>query len=226
MRAFAFAFAFALSLFTLGCTAEPDPNDTTGFEDIDTSEEGSCNVTVEEEYALDVATPLNLSGADVLFRTERTHPSALVYPDDSSVQLDVTLSYDGGIVTYYEREIEGAVDATLSSWCSDSVEVEAIVELESADGAFSESFDILLKSRLKDLSWWSHTLDVGELGGDYVFTEVDPAEFDVLTVTFEGEFDLDGSGGTIHAVGESSDGDTASATLIEVADWRPPVTGG
>jgi len=203
--------------------ADSDTNPV-GFEPIDTSD-GSCELLEERALQLNEEAPIGISGDDILLRAEGFHLSTLHYPDETSLPIEVTVTYSAGAVTFFDREVEGSPDAETVAACIDTVEVAVIMDISSEDGIFDETgLPVHIVGIIENESSWSTTLNLEDLGGTYEVTEVDPTAFTDIEIAIEGTFVTQGSGGVIEGLGWADGRRTTGAEPVSfaIAEWVPP----
>jgi len=140
----------------------------------------------------DAVCALGFSADDVL--TVVTGPaSAAATWTDGGAATTVTISASlAGDVVYHDRSpVEdtggpgdtGYATGAPDDGCADWLEVPVTLGLATDDGAFDESVVASILAMDPASLWGSAELDWSALGGSYVFTEIDPAEWDEVSLS-------------------------------------------
>lgn len=100
------------------------------------------------DLELDATTDLGFSAAEVLAWLEAAHTSSLVLADESTGRdLTVTVTATGAARWVDQSEAESSdtgAQPAIAAVCDDFVELDAVVEFATADGAFAESWEVTL----------------------------------------------------------------------------------
>ena len=142
--------------------------------------------------AQDVASPLGFSADDVLVVVSGPASAAATWTDGgagTTVTIGATLAGD---VVYHDRspvedtggpEDTGPAPGAPDDACVDWLEVPITMALATDDGAFDESVPASILAMDTGSLWASAELDWAALGGSYVFTEIDPSEWDSVSLS-------------------------------------------
>lgn len=213
-----------LALLLVAC-GEPDDS-TSGIRTKGpvNSAEGSCVVVSETELAVDeqAPTPLNFSAQQALNELAggTNEINTLFWPDQMSTSVNVVFAHDGGAPTMVVRETQGILSQQELVRCFTALEIPGTLTFTTGDGAFTETFDVILKAKdRKDAAFYIE-VSQGSLVGSWTPTTSGlDAGLTGLTMVFDGEMTSLGSDGLIKGV-------EASGTEHEVATWAPPPTQG
>ena len=212
-----------LLLLLAGTACAPSDGGQVGEENF------GCVAAFTEELAVDDSTPLGFSVAEVLTLAQGTHQSPLVWADDSSTVLRVTMSY-ASRATYQDREwrstdaTNGGAEPDLGSAdCLDILNIEMNVQLMTDDGALNESFSVDLQAALVTEAAFYSSLD--PLIGSLAVEGFAPAgSFSSYSAALDLVIDADGIAGTISGLAETaasgdSDDGAVSATQYPIASF-------
>lgn len=191
-------------------------------------EEGArCEASSSTTLARDEVSPLGFTPAEVLAFTEGTHVGELVWADGPTTDVTVSVTFEGGSIAFVDYEVvtDDGAEPAAEIGCADLVEVEERVAVVSADGAFDESFTVVLGAASADAMTGVHALD--DVNGTFtVGDHVDVSDYDAVSAWLDLRFDASGSSGTVAAQG-TIEGDpddpesTSSATNLDVGAWAP-----
>ena len=180
--------------------------------------------------ALDEASALGFSGADMLALAEGGFDETLTWAADSSTTpIHISVGYAEGEVRFVDSEAvypegEGETPA-IGVECEDFVEVDVSVVVTTTDGALDETYELALISFEGTHISTSASFDHTEMGGSYEFTLMDPSEYDDVTHGLDMAFDAAGSSGELTAMAEGCDDDctgdecTCWASIDTIASW-------
>ncbi len=220
--ALAFLTVASASLAAAGCES-PQSGGQIGGED------ARCVAVTTTPLGPDEASPFGYSPNELVAAIggARTVPLAWAKGGSTELTLTVTPAIDGAAFVDYEYEDAGGDGAQPEIGCEDAVEVPASISFHTADGAFDETLSLTLSSRAADRAAFFHELDLDSLTGTYEVTEVDPADYESVSVFVTAEVDATTVTGTVSGQAaspcESGDPDgTCSADMFEVATFPAP----
>jgi hypothetical protein len=173
---------------------------------------------------LDEATALGLTAADVLAIADGDHQASLAWDKGGSTGLAVSVTADATSARYVVRDWQdnGPGVAEPAMDCLDVIEIDAVTGFATEDGAFAESWTTTLSASDPGLVLLGASVAPDAIAGSYQVTEVDPAQYDELTLFFDLAIDASGATGTVagQAVQGSNNPDpdsSVSATRFGVA---------
>lgn len=194
----------------LGCSSG-DPAKLGG----QTGEESFGCLTVSTETAsLEQTTRLGFSGNDVLTVIPPESTSTFTWSDASETPVTVSVTVTGDTIEVRDNEWKAPTDGREigSPDCADAVAIEAQLTFSTGDGAFDESFDVVLIASTPDVAHAHVEREAAELSGSYEVTELQPAGRRVrLFWTFT--FDTNGSRGSVDGQAEDLPGDSPDGTV-------------
>lgn len=197
-------------LVVLGCSSA-DPHGLGG----QTGEESFGCLTASTETApLEQTTRLGFSGNDVLAVIPPESTSTFTWSDASETTVMVSVTVTGSTVEVRDNEWKAPEDGREigSSDCADAVAIEARLTFATGDGAFDETFDVVLIASTQNLVLAHVEREATELAGSYEVTELDPAGRRVrLFWTFT--FDTNGLRGSVDGQAEDLPGDSPDGTV-------------
>lgn len=192
-----------------------------------TSEAASCEDT-PTALALDEASPLGFSPQDVVDVALGTFMAPLAWEGGGTTELtlDVHSAGTARFVTsdavYPDSGIEPAI------LCEDRVEVDATVSFTTADGAFDETWPVVLRSTDGAVASFHVEPDPEDLGGTYDVTQaIEEESWDDVKLWVDATIDAAGSHGTVTGQVSGTDPDcegddcTAWASQLDLAAWAP-----
>jgi len=216
---------FLLAAAVVAVACNKDGNDSS--DSADTYSMPYCEDTPATMAPADVSA-FGLSGQDFLDSLPAQLDGTASFDDSVETDLQVLLSVDASSLRMVDSEAvypTSGVVATIDVICPDRVEVDAQVQLLTADGRLAETLDVVLRtddpaemgaplgqvyfSSDLDPDGLSGSLDLGSLYDLSGYTEVSMGMHATL---------LDGVlAGSVDAQGETVSGQTASVELLEVA---------
>lgn len=192
--------------------------------DTGTDDKGNTGLGVPEYIGCsDTETPLGASDASPLGFSADEVVAGIAGPltavatwaeRDGSPTVSFTVTAAGDPV-FHDREVAedtgpadtgatstyamGAPEPAWSGYdaCSDYLEVPVTVHFSSDDGSFDETVAVSLMVEDPTLPSMYVDLDVDALGGSFVFTEIDPAEWDEVSLQLENRWGADGVQGQV-----------------------------
>jgi hypothetical protein len=192
----------------VGCSSDARGDDRAGGDTGgDTGMDmASCLPVSTTPVALDEATPLDLTGAEVLDLVSGEHAASLAWAKGGGTELTLTVEHTGAGARYVDRAWNED-DSGLESLgeCGDLVEVYVSIGFSTRDGAFREAWAATAVSATTASDARAARLTPPEqIAGTYQVTEVDPAAYDELALLFELSFDATGAHG--HVSGQATQG--------------------
>lgn len=191
-----------------------------------TGDEGArCDPASTTDLALDEASPLGFSGADVLAVAGGAHEATLTWEIGGTTGLEVEVVHDGTVKFVEYEWIDDSGQDIAALGCDDQVELGATLSFATADGAFAESVDTRLDATAGDAASLFEELDLDALTGTYaVTTETDTSDFDAIRAFLSITFESDGWSGEVEGQGEGTTGDgpddAAYAEGFGIATWN------
>jgi len=184
-----------------------------------------CLPVTTTPIGLDEPTALGFTAADVLAIADGDHQASLAWDKGGSTGLAVSVTADAATARYVVREwqddgsgsaAEPAID------CLDVIEIDAVTGFATEDGAFAESWTTTLSASEPGLVLLGASVAPDAIAGSYHVTEVDPAQYDELTLFFDVAIDASVATGVVagQAVQGSNNPDpdgVVSATRFGVA---------
>lgn len=145
---------------------------------------------------------------------------AVTWTDGAIVWVDGTAAWVGD-----EPEDSGAPDDAPD--CEDRLEVAVTLAFTTADGAFAEALDAVLVGTAAEVGRIDLRVPWEDLAGAYVPTELDPAEWDEVSLAWAVNQSADATGGEIalsaNRTGELEDGTAYDEGYEEdMARWPAP----
>jgi hypothetical protein len=209
---------------------DPSIGGQTGEEDV------GCLAVESRNLAWSELSPLGFSADALLSALGTERETRLDWADGSSSRLSLTLERRDGAVAFEEREWTeassgaepaiaqvGSADEDAIAQCNDVVSLPVTLSVATNDGAFAEQLSFRLLAESTTRATGSVTLDTQELTGSFRVTEVDPAAYDRVLVTFELTLGSEAWRGRIsgQAVddGDGSSDGTTSARLFQVGSF-------
>ncbi len=182
------------------------------------------------EVALDEETDLGFAAQAVVDLAVTPSPWAETFTWERGGSTELTLTVGpAGTALYVESEAvypDSGEVAAIGVECPNRVEVQAPVGFVTADGAFGESWDVVLSSVDGTTVTFGRELDPFGLTGSYdVLPDVGEPEYDELDLWVRGTFAAAGATGEVSgsASGEDEceDGETCSAwnSSFQVGTW-------
>jgi len=139
----------------------------------------------------DAVCALGFSADDVLAVVTGPASAAATWTDgDAATTVTISASLAGDVVYHDRSPVEdtggpgdtGYAMGAPDDGCADWLEVPVTLGLATDDGAFDESVVASILAMDTASLWASAELDWAALGGSYVFTEIDPAEWDEVSL--------------------------------------------
>jgi len=198
-------------LAALGC-ASGDPHSNVGGQ---TGEESfGCLTTSTETLPLSETTRLGFSGDDMLALVQGESTATFTWSDSSQTLATVSVTVTDSTVEIRDNEWKAPQDGREIGTpdCEDTLAVEAELTFVTDDGAFDESFDVVLVSETQDRVQVYVAYEVTDIEGNYEVTEVNTTERRVRlfwTLTF----DAQGLSGSIDGQAEDVAGNSPDGTV-------------
>lgn len=204
--------------------------------DGDALEGGGCDEKVTVLAGVDAVSAIGFTAADVLSVAAGAHESPMVWgagiadgpvqvafgPEAGAGKLTVGVTYQGGEVRFIDStpkpgQYEG--DGLVASNCTDRLEVDVAVTLDSEGGAFAESFTAPLRATTRGIAKIAHELALADIQGSFAVTKLEPANAEVAPISLD--IGISGAGlfGGASSFVEIVEGDTASAGALTIARW-------
>lgn len=222
MRTFALTLSVA---FAAACTTTEHSKPT----DSDSGSYGRPDYIACEDTttALDLAdvSPLGFSGDDVLAMVAGPLSAAAEWSERAGAPTVTVSVMTAGTAIFHDLEpaldtggavAEGAPDGP----CSDALELPVTVSFSTDDGAFAEHSTTAMW--VTDLAYVSvgAALDPAALGGTFTFTEIDPAEWDSVTLDLSNSWTGDGITGQVSMQASREVGpNTGEGMIGPVLQW-------
>lgn len=217
---------FLVTFGLLGCAAEeeeqpaPPPGQIGG-------EPYACEPKAVQTLAIDETSPLGFSAADILGFAQGTHDAGFVWDAGGSTPMTLTVPApsevrfaDLGLPPVGDPQLYGEIG------CANHVELDVIVTLATGDGAFAETFDVILIAASTSRAAFSESVAPEAISGSYVFDERDPSTYDKVDfLTFNAMLDPTGANGDVnallsHAASPGNDG-VVSAENVTIGTFAP-----
>jgi hypothetical protein len=183
-----------------------------------------CLPVTTTPIGLDEPTALGFTAADVLAIADGDHPASLAWDKGGSTGLAVSVTADAASARYVVRDWQdnGSGMAEPAMDCADVIEIDAVTGFATDDGAFAESWTTVLSASESGLVLLGASVAPDAIAGSYEVTEVDPAQYDELTLFFDVAIAASGATGIVagQAVQGSNNPDpdsSVSATRFSVA---------
>jgi hypothetical protein len=190
--------ALSLAPATVVCLEKADDDDDTsepehgtGGRD-DTGGAESWGVQCEDAtttLAAGEASALGFSGEDVLAVVAGPTSLDAEWTDSgTTTAVTLALTLTGSPVFHDQTEIVdtggyGVGADPEGGWCPDYLEVPVTIQFSTADGAFAETLSGAIQATSTDSLSAGGELDYANLGGSYTLTEIDPAEWDDVSLS-------------------------------------------
>lgn len=204
--------------------------------DGDSLEGSGCDEQVTVLAGVDAMSALGFTAADVLSVAAGAHESPMMWgagiadgpvqvafgPEAGAGKLTVGVTYQGGEVRFIDSTpkdtgLEG--DGGFGAQCTDRLEVDVAVTLDSEGGAFAESFTAPLRATSRGIAKIAHELALADIQGSFAVTKLEPANATVAPIALD--IGISGAGlfGGASSFVEITEGDTASAGALSIARW-------
>jgi hypothetical protein len=182
----------------IGCGSTADGGGDPGEGPGAGSEAYGCLPVTITEVELDETTPLGFTGQDVLALAAGEHAASLEWAKGGKTELALVVAHAGTKARFVDREwqddgsgMEPAMD------CGDVIELDATVAFGTSDGAFAESWNAIVSAGAPDAASIWQDVAPSEIAGGYQVTEVDPSQYDELTLFFSVALDGTGAHGEV-----------------------------
>lgn len=212
-------------ILTLGCVNDPKSNDSDTSDTLDSNLDTDTSQGAPEEIPCDETTTtisinditdLGFSGQDIIDIINTPTSILANWVDDPNAFTMFTIEVTGaGDPIFHDLEVSGDTGNSNGA-CTDYLEVPVILNFSTDDGAFDESpATTILVSDITLLSIGAD-LDPFNLNGSFVLTDIDPDEWDVITmdinntwsgggiqgqVNMSASRELSGDSGTLSGIG-------------------------
>ena len=170
--------------------------------DGDSLEGSGCDEQVTVLAGVDAMSALGFTAADVLSVAAGAHESPMMWgagiadgpvqvafgPEAGAGKLTVGVTYQGGEVRFIDSapkpgQYEG--DGLVESNCTDRLEVDVAVTLDSEGGAFAESFTAPLRATTRGIAKIAHELALADIQGSFAVTKLEPANATVAPIALD-----------------------------------------
>jgi hypothetical protein len=178
----------------------------TGGENLD----WGCLPVETTDVALDEATPLGFSAADVLAYAAGERALALQYEGDDTTTVSLTVEVDGETAIFEEREWSAGDNGTLEApaqECGDALLIPVTIHFASADGRFDEQWSVLVQAEAAGRAQTHVRLEPEDLDGDLDVTAFATEDFDTHALSVELVFEPTGVHGVVTGYGDTYEGD-------------------
>ena len=189
---------------------------------------GGCVPVTITPLALDEPTPAGITAADLLV-ADGQHQGTLTWRKGGTTPVTATVAVDATTASWVDRDWPpDASGGRPDVLCGDSVEMDATFIFDTEDGAFAEAWSSKVVAYVPMLGVSevsvSQSVHPSEVAGTYQVTEVDPSQYDELTLSFYLRFTEAGTAGEVGltAVQRPDTNDpngTVSATFFEVGSF-------
>jgi hypothetical protein len=235
--------SLALSLSLLGAalaacddgTSTGNPTLPDGEGSNETAGRSNCKVVSAQDLALDADTALGFRAGDVLAFVEGSHAEKLTWypqsiasygPESGEQALTLTVTRKGAprLTKYTQDNSRGEI----GSDCSDAVEVDVTVGLQSAQGALDEQLPGTLAITGGLAASLHLAPDPNALGGSFHITEVNVAGYKLVQMFLDIQFTKFGTSGQLSPIFEMRSAGAVSASAGDrnpLAAWGPPACG-
>jgi hypothetical protein len=186
-----------------------------------------CYELVSTPLGLDEVSPLGFSAADALPTIEGARTETLLWAKGGDTVLSLEALYVGGDTRFVESEYRsyGQTGAPVLD-CPPAIEIDLDLDFATADGAFAETWQGTARAESAQSATFFHDLDLDALAGTYQVTEVEPADFDAVSVFASVVFSGQSVSGSLSGQATFSDGErpgdddgSVSAQGFEVATF-------
>lgn len=205
----------------------------------DEATDSGCEETVVVLAGVDAASALGFTAADVLAVVEGTHAGPIAWsaglndgpatvefgPESGEGQLTVGIAYQGGEVRHIISKPkpsggDGLDDGGgFAAICNDRLEVDVVVDLDTAGGAFAESFTAPLRATTRGIGIVRHELALADFQGSFAATKVEPANAELGAIALEIGVSGEGLFGGASTMVTIEDGDVVGAGFVDIARW-------
>lgn len=212
-------FLLATSLLLAACSSDPD----------DGRNEARYPQCVETRTPLgpDDMTPLGSTVRETFAHADGEHLAKLRWKNGAETELRLFVSPSESIQAELveRKEDRNGSNLDIAIICEDTVEANVSATFATEDGAFDESFGDLRLTAVRVMDGLSlrgaQALDLEELHGSYVPTELSPSEYDrIVQASIEFSLEEDRFEGSFRYIAEKTSGDSVSAGLVTAATWE------
>jgi hypothetical protein len=165
---------------------------------------------------------LGFSADELLNSLGAERRTRLTWDDGTSTSLTMTLARASGAPSFQQREwTDDGSGRELAAGpdCNDVVTVPATLTFTTNDGVFAEQWPVTLLADAAGSATGFVQLDLDAVGGSFDVETIDAAEYDDVDVYVNLSFDGDAWTGTVSGQGTRAQGDTVSATGIDIASF-------
>lgn len=205
--------------------------------------EDSCRETANV-LEPDAQSPLGFSADDVLAFAGETHTATMAWgpgeehqglvevtPEPASTELELTVTYTGGPVTFVAQDVEhGRSDEGLepalqpdTNACSDFLLIEVEVHVQTENGAFDDTFTAQLRATSAEATELLVPFERTDLQGSFTAEPLQEGA-EVKQMTWSARLTPDAFSGSVDGLIELQQGDTVSGTSVTFATWADPPT--
>jgi hypothetical protein len=217
-----------LSTTAIGCGSgsngssadDPDaPGGQTGEETV------GCLPVERDMLAWSERSTLGFSADELLNALGSEREGRLRWANGTSVPLTLTLARASGSVEYQQREwtTDGSGrELANAGMCNDVVALPVTLGFTTSDGTFAEGWQLTLLAESTARGSAFLRVDLDEVEGSFMVTQVDPDDFDDVLASLTLTFDEDGWSGTLSGQGVntgSMTGGASSATEFAIASF-------
>ncbi|MEJ7733021.1 MAG: hypothetical protein WKG00_27965 [Polyangiaceae bacterium] len=185
-----------------------------------------CYEVVSTPLALDEVSTLGFSAADALPTLEGPRTETLLWAKGGDTVLSLEALYVGGETRLVESEYRSYGQTTPELDCPPAIEIDLDLDFATADGQFAETWQATARADSAQSASFFHDIDLGALTGTYQVTEVDPADYDSVSVFASVVFSGQAASGSLSGQATFSESDrtgdddgTVGAELFEVASF-------
>jgi len=183
-----------------------------------------CLPVSSRTLAVDEASPLGFSAADVLTTASGPHGATLTWAKGGDTPVTVNITARDGVIEYQDREWRDDGSGTeeapaIGASCPDVVVIPVRLELATEDGAFDEVFDISLEATAVDTSSAWLELDLDALAGTYTVTEVDPSQYEEVSAFLSVQLAGAAVHGSVDGQATGTSGEVAFADNFSIAQF-------
>jgi hypothetical protein len=182
-------------------------------------EETGCVVMEETALALDGTTPSGYPVIDSVNILDGEHLAELTWSDDSSTALTVSIS-DVSNARFQDMEVYwgSGPSPTIDLECNDQLVFDIQLSIVTEDGQLNETLSSTA-TQIEGETSPTIVVDLSTATGTFNVMDWTDETFDTTSASLSADWNENGIQGTIDGIGESTDGDLAMATRIDVATF-------
>lgn len=217
---------FPILILALSACGEPeDTGPGLTQQNTNSGVDATCNVVVETPLGLtDTGAEFEFTPQDLIDQVQGDWGDLMEWPQPyNTTGLAANITYDGGDVVYYEREIDGVPTLDLGASCITAIEVDVVLSIQSDDGALDEVLAVTLVATVRDRASYSIVVDAADIMGTWTpeFSDVDVSGYDSWNLEISGQATDIGTSGVLTVQGTNADG---SVDEVYAGEWAPPIS--